>query len=153
MVYGAVWSCVTPFPAPGSAAAIKGAVQFLMYRCHFSQIIKNALLYSNIIYYSIIFLTEAASGVFRPVPPFGAISTLPANAIYFGSILGYQRLCCKTLELVRRREDYINEVFGFGMVYPYYRYILNHSEQRLMRHNRIVGGAVLLSIVYANFLA
>ena len=96
---------------------------------------------------------EAASGVFRPVPPFGAISTLPSNAIYFGSILGFQRLCCKTLELLRRREDYVNEVFGFGMVYPYYRYILNHSERRLLRHNRIVGGTVLLSIVYANFFA
>ena len=96
---------------------------------------------------------EAASGVFRPVPPFGAIGTLPSNAIYFGSILGFQRLCCKTLELLRRREDYVNEVFGFGMVYPYYRYILNHSERRLLRHNRIVGGTVLLSIVYANFFA
>jgi len=96
---------------------------------------------------------EAATGVFRPIPVLGAMSSLPSNAIYFGSILGYQRLCCKTLELMRRREDYINELFGFGMIYPYYRYILNHSEKRLARHNRIVGGTVILSLLYSNFFA
>lgn len=98
-------------------------------------------------------MTEAATGVFKSVPPFGAIASMPSNAIYFGSILGFQRLCSKSLELIRRREDYVNEIFGFAMIYPYYRVLLNHSENRLIRHNRMVGGIVILSIAYANFLA
>jgi len=96
---------------------------------------------------------EAATGVFRPVPPFGAIRSLPSTAIYFGAVLGWQRLCSKTLELLRRREDYVNEVFGFAMIYPYYQTFLNHSEKRLVRHNRFVGGAVLCAVFYANCLA
>ena len=96
---------------------------------------------------------EASSVIFRPLPPFSALSTIPANAIYFGSFLGFQRFCCKSLELVRRQEDWLNEIFGFGMLYPYYRYVLNHSEQRLVLHNRVVGGAVVLSVLYANLLA
>lgn len=97
---------------------------------------------------------EASTGIFRPVPPFGSIlSTVPSNAIYFGSILGVQRFCCKSLELLRRKEDIGNEIFGFAMIYPYYHYFLNHSEHRLIRHNRIIGGSVALCIIYANFLA
>lgn len=47
----------------------------------------------------------------------------------------------------------MNEAFGLGMVYPYYVYILNHSEQRLIRHNRVVGGAFVCAMVYANLFA
>ena len=100
-----------------------------------------------------LFLTEAATGVFRAVPPFHSLSAIPSNAIFFGSILGFQRFCAKSLELIRRQEDVGNDLFGFGMIWPYYRYILNHSERRLAAHNRIVGGALLLSVVYANLLA
>jgi hypothetical protein len=57
------------------------------------------------------------------------------------------------MELVRRKEDVVNEAFGLAMVYPYYRYILNHSEKRLVRHNRVVGGAVVASVVYATLFA
>lgn len=97
--------------------------------------------------------TEAATGIFRPVPPFYSLSAIPSNAIFFGSILGYQRLCCKSLELIRRKEDAINDLFGFVMIAPYYHYVLNHSHARLVAHNRIVGGMVAASVVYANFLA
>lgn len=96
---------------------------------------------------------EAATGIFRPVPPFYAVSAIPANAIFFGSILGFQRLVAKSLELVRRQEDVWNDVTGFAMIWPYYRLVLNHSPTRLVRHNRLVGGAVVASVVYANFLA
>lgn len=106
-----------------------------------------------LIWASFALLAEASTGVIRIVPPFGAFSGVPANAIYFGSILGAQRLCSKTLELVRRKEDVYNEIFGFGMIWPYYQYILSHSERRLINHNRIVGGAVVLSMIYANLLA
>jgi hypothetical protein len=96
---------------------------------------------------------EAASGIFRPIPPFGALSAVPANAIFFGSILGFQRLCAKSLELARKQESITNELFGFGMIWPYHQYILNHSERRLRSHNRIVGGALAISVLYANLLA
>ena len=46
-----------------------------------------------------------------------------------------------------------NEVFGLGMLYPYYRHVLNHSEKRLAAHNRVVGGIVVVSVLYANLLA
>lgn len=101
----------------------------------------------------IITQTEVATGIFRPVPPFYALSAIPSNAIFFGSILGYQRLCAKSCELGRRKEDILNDLFGFAMIWPYYHYVLNHSHRRLVAHNRIVGGVVAGSVVYANFLA
>ena len=97
--------------------------------------------------------TEAATGVFRPVPPFGALSSVPSNAIFFGTVLGVQRFCAKSLELLRRREDIFNDLFGFGMLWPYYRCFLNHSERRLIMHNRVVGGTVGAAVLYANLLA
>lgn len=81
------------------------------------------------------------------------MSAVPSNAIFFGSILGFQRLCSKSLELTRQSEDVINDLFGFGMVWPYYRFVLNHSEKRLARHNRVLGGAMVASVLYANFFA
>ena len=100
-----------------------------------------------------LFATEAATGIFRPVPPFSSLSMVPSNALYFGSILGFQRLCAKSLELVRRQEDNFNEYFGFAMIGPYYYYILNHSERRLVLHNRAMGIMVFGAICYANILA
>lgn len=95
---------------------------------------------------------EASTGIFRPVPPFSSLSAIPSNALYFGSILGIQRFCCKSLELFRRKEDIYNDLFGFGMIWPYYHFILNHSERRLISHNRLVGGTIILSVLYANIL-
>jgi hypothetical protein len=83
------------------------------------------------------------------MPPFSSFRAISYNAIYFGCILGYQRFCCKSLELIRRKEDIVNDVFGFAMIYPYYRYVLNHSEKRLILHHRIMSGSIILSIMYA----
>lgn len=96
---------------------------------------------------------EAATGVFTAVRPFAALSSVPSNALFFGSILFWQRLCSKSLELLRRKEGILNDVFGFAMLWPYHHFILNHSQGRLRAHNRVVGGAVVFSVVYANFLA
>jgi hypothetical protein len=96
---------------------------------------------------------QLATGVFKPVPPFSSLSGIPSNALFFGSILGMQRFCAKSMELVRRQEDGLNDIFGFGMIWPYYRYVLNYSERRLLWHNRILGSAVVVSVVYANFLS
>lgn len=136
------WHQVTPFPAPGSAAAIAGRLCFYRITCCSLHLLTNSDLF-----------IEASTGVFRPIPPFGSLSSIPSNAIYFGSILGFQRLCCKSMELVRRQEDIGNDLFGFAMIWPYYHYFLNHSERRLISHNRFVGGSLILCIVYANFLA
>ena len=123
-LYGAIWGLVTPFPSPGSEAS-KLANQKA-------------------------FRGEA----FRPVPIFGApLSNIPSNALFFGSVLALQRFTSKSVELIRRKEDIYNDLTGFAALYPYYHYILNHSEQRLVAHNRIVGGTVILALLYANLLA
>ena len=92
--------------------------------------------------------------VFRPLPPLaGWWWAVPSNALYFGSILAVQRGAAKTLELIRRREDFYNDLFGVAVLYPYYHHILNHSEKRLVRHNRVLGTSVLIAFIYANFFA
>ena len=54
---------------------------------------------------------------------------------------------------MRRQDDVFNDFFGFAMILPYYRYILNHSEARLILHNRVVGGVFVASVLYGNLLA
>mmetsp|Transcript_19828 Transcript_19828/g.25530 ORF Transcript_19828/g.25530 Transcript_19828/m.25530 type:complete len:152 (+) Transcript_19828:179-634(+) len=123
-LYGAIWGLVTPFPAPGSEA---------------SKVANTAAFRGEI---------------FRAVPLFGApLANMPSNAIFFGTILAVQRFTSKSVELIRRREDIYNDLTGFAALYPYYHYVLNHSERRLVAHNRMVGGAVVLALCYANFLA
>jgi hypothetical protein len=100
-----------------------------------------------------VYKTEAATGVFKPVPPFASLSSIPSNALFFGCILGYQTLCAKSLELFRRQQDVYNDVFGFLMFWPYYRFLSNHTHTRVVTHNRIVGSVVVSSVLYANFLA
>ncbi len=54
---------------------------------------------------------------------------------------------------MRRKEDLWNDLFGLAMIWPYYRFVLNHSESRLVLHNRIVGGSLAAAVVYATFIA
>lgn len=89
----------------------------------------------------------------RVQPPFASLASVPNNALFFGTILGFQRLCSKSAELVRRREDIGNDLIGFVMLWPYYHYVLNHSERRLVMHNRTVGAALLSSCIYAVLFA
>ena len=94
---------------------------------------------------------------FCPVPPFQLLSslhtTIPSNAIYFATILAIQRWTSKSMELLRQRQDVYNDMTGFLILWPYYHFILNYSEQRLVTHNRLVGSTVVLAVLYANFLA
>lgn len=145
-VYGAVWSVITPFPAPGSPAALAGMLR-RMSTAWFKHWRKPQIW--RLLNY---FHTEISTGVFRPAPPFSSIKTLPTNAIMFGTVLAVQSVSCKSLELVRRREDGWNQLFGFAVAYRYYTYFLGSSEKRLIRHNRIVGGGLVAAIIYANFL-
>eukprot|EP00545_Synedropsis_sp_CCMP1620_P014420 CAMPEP_0119005412 /NCGR_PEP_ID=MMETSP1176-20130426/1706_1 /TAXON_ID=265551 /ORGANISM="Synedropsis recta cf, Strain CCMP1620" /LENGTH=145 /DNA_ID=CAMNT_0006957217 /DNA_START=15 /DNA_END=452 /DNA_ORIENTATION=+ len=96
---------------------------------------------------------EASTGIFITAAPFSSLSSVPTNAIMFGSILGVQRLSCKTMELARRRDDMWNEIFGFGVTYRYYTYFLGSTDKRLLRHNRVVGGTAVLAMIYATLLA
>jgi hypothetical protein len=98
-------------------------------------------------------IAEAATGIFRPVPPFSSFSAILSYGICFGCIMGVQRFSCKSLELLRREEDVYNDIFGFAMIYPYYTFFLNHSETRLIAHNRTVGTFLVASILYANIHA
>jgi hypothetical protein len=92
-------------------------------------------------------ILEAKTGVFKPAPPFSSISSVPSNAIVFGSLLAVQRLGCKTSEYIRNTQDPWNDFFGCAVAYPYYQNIV---VRRPVLHNRVVGGAVLLSILFAN---
>jgi hypothetical protein len=67
--------------------------------------------------------------------------------------MGVQRCCAKSLELLRHKEDIFNDLAGFAVIWPYYSYVLNYSERRLLLHNRFIAGSVFLSVVYANMLA
>jgi hypothetical protein len=101
---------------------------------------------------------ESFTGVFRPMAPFSAISAIPSNALFFGCILGVQRLSSKSLELLRRKEDALNDLFGLAVLLPYYHFFLSSSpphlqRKRLFTHNRVVGGTIVLSVLYANLLA
>ena len=50
-------------------------------------------------------LEELKTGVFKPAAPFSSLSSVPHNALMFGSLLGVQRLGCKTAEYVRSKQE------------------------------------------------
>lgn len=91
------------------------------------------------------------TGVFKPAPPFSALSSVPSNAVMFGTILAVQRISSRGLELIRGREDWWNELIGFGVTYRYYSYFLASTEKRLILHNRVIGGAAVFSVLYGFF--
>lgn len=95
---------------------------------------------------------EAATGIFRAAPPFKSFSSVPTNALAFGALLGVQRFSCRSMELVRGQEDFYNDLFGCGCMYPYFRLFMN-TDRRLILHNRALGGAVALSVLYASVIA
>jgi hypothetical protein len=72
---------------------------------------------------------------------------------FFGGIMAVQRGVTKSVELVRQQEDLYNDLAGLMAVYPYYRYVLNHSPIRLQYHHRFLSTLVVGSLMYANFLA
>jgi hypothetical protein len=97
-------------------------------------------------------LPNDMSGVFRPAAPFSAWSSIPSYAIVCGSLFGVQRLSSKSMELMRRQQDIWNEFFGYVVTYQYYSFFIGSTSQRFNRHNRFVGGAFLLTVLYANIL-
>jgi len=94
--------------------------------------------------------STASTTTFKPAPPFSSLTSVYTNAAIFGSVLCVQRLGCKSLELLRRRQDAWNEAFGFGIAYMHYSTWLAKTEKRLIVHNRIVGATVVGALLYAN---
>ena len=72
------------------------------------------------------------------------------NAAIFGTIMGVQRLSSKSLELLRQKDDVINELFGFGVTYKYYNKFLGSTEEKSIVHNRIFGGIILGAFIYGH---
>ncbi len=81
----------------------------------------------------------------------------------FGTIMGIQRLSSKSLETIRQKQDFINELFGFGVTYKYYNLFLGgvggqgkgsskyiSLDKRLIVHNRVFGIMFLSAIVYGH---
>ena len=95
------------------------------------------------------FSVEAKTGIFKPSPPFSSLSSIPSNAIIFGSLLAVQRFGCKSVEFVRGKQDPWNDILGCCIAYPYYQYFL---VKHVVAHNRVVGGACIMAILYTNML-
>lgn len=93
-------------------------------------------------------IQEAKTGVFKPAAPFSSLSSVPTNAIIFGSLLAMQRLSCKTAEYVRGVQDPWNDFLGCAVAYPYYQNVI---VRHTVLHNRVVGGIVVGAVAFANF--
>jgi hypothetical protein len=50
-------------------------------------------------------ILEAKTGIFKPAPVLGSLSSVPTNAIIFGSLLAVQRFACKSVEYLRGKQD------------------------------------------------
>jgi hypothetical protein len=97
-------------------------------------------------------IQEAKTGIFKAAKPFSSFASIGHNAAMFGTIMGIQRLSCKSLETIRQRQDFLNELFGFGVTYKYYNYFLGSTEERLIWHNRAFGGLFCLAILYGHIV-
>jgi hypothetical protein len=92
-------------------------------------------------------IQEAKTGIFKPAPVFGSLSSVPSNALIFGSLLAVQRFTCKAVEFLRGKQDPWNDVAGCFVAYPYYQTCLT---KHVVMHNRVVGGILLASVAFAN---
>jgi len=92
-------------------------------------------------------IKEAKTGIFKPAPIFGSLSSVPSNAIIFGSLLAVQRFACKSVEFLRGKQDPWNDAFGCFVAYPYYQTCLT---KHAVLHNRIVGGLLVACIAFTN---
>ncbi|KAL7468204.1 hypothetical protein ACHAXS_008430 [Conticribra weissflogii] len=92
----------------------------------------------------------AKTGKFVPLPPFSSLSSVGYFAALFGSIAIVHRVAAGGLGLARGgKEDVWNNLVGFAAVGGYWVTILS-VERRVVWNNRLVGGLVLGSVVYAN---
>jgi hypothetical protein len=94
------------------------------------------------------YIREQNMGRFLPAPAFSSPRAIPSYATMIGSLLAWQRACCKTMEYSRGKADLWNDVFGYFMVVPYYNLCLTKYA---VLHNRFVGGAILGGLLVANW--
>jgi hypothetical protein len=131
---------ITPFHAPGSALGKAGKLKNIGFRILCKE---DTIAHSNLL------VSEAATGIFTPAQPFSCMKSVGHNAAIIGTIMGVQRFTSKSLELIRQREDIINDLTGFVVTYKYYSYFIGSSEKRLIRHNKIFGGIAIMTVLYS----
>mmetsp|Transcript_18231 Transcript_18231/g.25735 ORF Transcript_18231/g.25735 Transcript_18231/m.25735 type:complete len:144 (+) Transcript_18231:90-521(+) len=93
-------------------------------------------------------ISEAKTGIFKPAPPFSSMKSVGANAAMFASIMSVQRISSKSMEVLRYKEDILNDIFGFAVTYKYYNTFIGNTERRLVMHNRTICVGTLFAIVY-----
>lgn len=91
--------------------------------------------------------------VFQPAPPLSSWRAIPLNAAMVGGTLGVQKLTSKSMELLRGKQDWINEVVGFVVTYKYCTFFLWGPEKRLVTHNRVMGSIVVATVAYGTLIA
>lgn len=95
-------------------------------------------------------IIEAKSGIFQAARPFSSLRSVGSNAAIFGSIMAVQRLSSKSLELLRQKEDWYNDLIAFPLTYKYYSYFIGSSNQRLLLHNRFIAATAVTLVIYSN---
>jgi len=76
------------------------------------------------------------------------MKSVGANAAMFASIMSVQRISSKSMEVLRYKEDILNDIFGFAVTYKYYNTFIGNTERRLVMHNRTICVGTLFAIVY-----
>ena len=94
-------------------------------------------------------LAIAKSGKFVPLRPFSSLSSVGYYGATIGSVAFVCRFASGGMAMVRNRDDILNDIFAFGAVTTYWVKVLSHNE-RAIWNNRLVGGAIVSSVVYAN---
>jgi hypothetical protein len=82
--------------------------------------------------------------------PIVAISMV-SNGCFLGSVLGVFNFSNSTFRYVRKKDDTWNYVLSASITGGFYTYIFTSPHRRIM-HNRVVGGILAGTILYANLL-
>ena len=91
----------------------------------------------------------AQSGKYVPLRPFSSLSSVGYYGATMGSIAFVSTLASGGVAMARNQDDALNLIFGTGAAYAYWMKVLSHNERALW-NNRIVGGAIVGSFLYAN---
>jgi hypothetical protein len=94
-------------------------------------------------------LAIAKSGKFVPLRPFSSISSVGYYGATIGSVVFVSKFVSGGVAVLRSRYDLWNELIGFGAVAAYWSMVLSH-DTRVVWNNRLVGGALVGAVLYAN---
>jgi hypothetical protein len=94
-------------------------------------------------------LAIAKSGQFVPLRPFSSLASVGYYGATIGSVVFVSKFVSGGMGVLRNRYDVWNELVGFGAVAVYWTKVLS-CDTRVVWNNRLVGGAVVGSVLYAN---